>query len=426
MTCEMDVEEMLRALAREEVRPRPAFRVQLTERLIAAMAARPRLLWWRPALAGGAVLLLLAVIGWVLTPRVPQWATLIVENGEAQVSWQRPLYFLWSRSGATSVPVGREFYLAAGDRVILSRDGDGTIVFQDGSRLRMAGGTVLTLEEVDPARLTTRMRVDAGEVDADVPSLPGHLVFELKTPAAMISIRGTMFRARVVAADHTYSATDEGVTRVTLLDPALGYPSADVPAGYEVDAVIGQPLQVRPQTPRIDHLTLNGMNVEIDGVLASNQSVLGIFGRTEAGSGNALLILENRIVDRAPIAPGGDFVLHFRAPAEGDYVLCIAIETPDGVPSPCVSLTYRYDATPPTVLRLLEPTMPEVFGDTVTIRGETEPEATVRLNGEPVPVDSDGAFTTRRTLQPGENRMTLESCDRAGNCNRLEFILVRR
>lgn len=427
MTYEpMDIEEMLRALARESVRPRPAFTVQLTERLIEAMALRPRLLWWRPALAGVAILLVLALIGWVLTPRIPQWATLIVESGEAQVSWQRPLYFRWSRSGITSVPVGREFYLAQGDRVILSGDGNGTVVFQDGGRLRLTGSTILTLEEIDPARLTARMRVEAGEVGADVPSAPGHLVFEVKTPAAMVSARGTIFRARVVAADHTYSATDEGVTRVTLLDPALGYPSVDVPAGYEVDAVIGQPLQVRPQVPHIDHLTLNSTSVEADGLLASNHSVLGIFGKTDAGSGNALLILENRIVDRAPIAPGGDFVLHFRAPVEGDYVLCIAVETPDGVPSPCVSLTYRYDATPPTMLRLLEPAMPEISGETVTIRGETEPEATVRLNGEPVPVDPAGAFATRWTLRPGENRMTLESCDRAGNCTRLDFVLIRR
>lgn len=425
MTYErMRVEEMLQALAREDVRPRPAFKVQLTERLIAAMAARPRVLWWHPVLIGVAALLLLAFAGWLVTPRVTHWATLVVENGEARVSWQRPLYFRWSRSGVTSVSKGQPFLLTEGDRVALSEGGSGSITFPDGSQLHLAAGTVLAMEELAPPLRTVQVRLVTGEVRAEVP-LPGRL-FEIRTDAATVQARGTVFRTRVVAADHTYSATDDGIARVTLLDPALGYPSVDVPAGYEVDAVIGQPLQVRPQAPHIDHLTLNGMSVEAGGVLASNQSMLGIFGKTDAGSGDALLILENRIVDRAPTTPEGEFRLHFQAPIEGEYTLCIAIEAPDGTRSPCAPLSYRYDTTPPSILRLLEPAMPEVSGETVTIRGETEAGATVCLNGEPISVDPTGAFVTRWTLRPGENRMTLEACDEAGNCTRLEFVLIQQ
>lgn len=422
----MNVEEMLRALAREHVQPRPAFTVQLTERLIEAMALRPRLLWWRPALAGVAIMLLLTVIGWVLTPPTTQWATLIVEKGEAQVSWQRPLYFRWSRSGVTSVPGGGDFPLAEGDRVALSEDGNGKVLFRDGGRLHLAGGTVLALEEIAPAREVTRLKVEAGEIGADIPSRPGRPVFEVKTSAATIGVRGPMFRVRVVAVDHTYSATDEGATRVTLLDPAQGYPSVDVPAGYEVDAVIGRPLQVRPQAPRIDHLTLNGMTVEAGVILASNRRALEIFGKTDAGPGDALLIWEDRLVDRAPVTAEGDFHLCFHAPAEGEYPLCVAVEAHNGARSPCAPLSYRYDTTPPGLLRLLEPALPEVSEETVAVRGETELEAIVRLNGEPVPVDPTGTFSTRWTLQPGENRMTLEACDRVGNCTRLEFVLIRR
>ncbi|MGB9777425.1 MAG: FecR family protein [Anaerolineae bacterium] len=420
------IEEMLRALAREDVRPRPAFKVQLTERLIAAMAARPRLLGWRPALAGVAILLLLAVVGWVLTPRVPQWATLIVENGEAQVSWQRPLYFRWSRTGATSVPAGLAFPLAAGDRVVLSEDGKGTVVFQDGSRLRLLGGTALTLEEIDPVRVAIRVEVTAGEAQAEVPALPAPLTFEVKTPAAAVVVRGTVFRTRVVAADHTYSATDKGTTQVTLLDPTRGYPSVEVPAGYEVDAIVGQPLQVRPQRPQIDHLTLDDTGVTPEGSMVSNHAEVGIFGKVVQGQGDAVLLLDGREVDRSPVSPEGRFHLRFRAPSEGTYALCIAIESPDGVRSPCFPLSYQYDITPPSLLRLLEPTVPEVVGETAVLRGETEPGTLVRLNGKPVPVDPAGGFAVQWALQPGENGMLLEACDRAGNCARLEFVLVRR
>lgn len=422
----VNVEELLRALAQEDVRPRPAFRVQLTERLIAEMAARPRLVWWRPALAGTAVLLvLLAIVGWALTPRVAHWAIFVVENGEAQVAWRRPLYFRWTRSGTSSLPAGQECLLAEGDSIVLSDDGSGIIAFPDESRLRVRGGAALVLEELDPSRLVTRVWLTAGETQAEVPTFPGRL-FEVRTDAATISARSTVFRARVIAADHTYSATDEGVTRVTLLDPAQGYPSVEVPAGYEVDARIGQPLQVRPQSPSIDRLTLNGRSVEAKDRIVSSLPEIGIFGRTTAIEGDAVLFWNGQEVARSPISPEGEFRLYFQAPLEGDYTLCIAIETPDGIRSSCVPLSYRYDATPPGLLRLLEPVVPEVFEETVALRGETEPGATVRLNGDLIPVDPNGRFTARRTLQPGENRMILEACDEVGNCTRLEFVLVRR
>lgn len=422
----VNVEELLRALAQEDVRPRPAFRVQLTERLIAEIAARPRLAWWRPTLAGATVfLLLLAVVGWALTPRISHWATLVVESGEARVTWQRPLYFRWTRSGASSLPAGQKFLLAEGDQIVFSDDGDGIIAFPDGSQLLLAGGTALRIEEMDPGRLVTRVRLTAGEAQAEVPLLPG-LLFEVETGAATIRAGSTVFRSRVVAADHTYSATDKGVTRVTLLDPAQGYPSVEVPAGYEVDARIGQPLQVRPQFPSIDRLTLNDRNIGAKDRIASSLPEMGIFGRTTAVEGDAVLFWNGQEVARSPISPEGEFHLRFRAPSEGEYALCIAIEPPGGIRSSCVPLSYRYDATPPGLLRLLEPVIPEVFEETVVLRGETEPGATVRLNGELIPVDPTGRFTARRALQPGENRMILEACDEAGNCTRLEFVLVRR
>ncbi len=420
-----NVEELLRALAQEDVRLRPAFKVQLTERLIAAMAARPRLLLWRPVLVGATLLLLLALAGWLLTPRVTSWATLVVERGEAQVAWQRPLYFLWNRSGTILLSPGQQFLLAEGDRVILSEGGSGSIAFPDGGRLRLAGATVLALAEMNPAQMTTRANVEAGEVWAEVTPLPD-LLFEIQTPAATVRVRGTVFRTRVLAADHTYSATDDGTTQVTLLDPAQGYPSVEVPAGYEVDAIIGQPLKVRPQAPLVDHLTLNGTTAEAGDTIVSNRPGLTIFGKTKTGAGHAVLLCEEALLDRSPVAPEGEFRLRFHAPTEGEYPLCVAIEAADGARSPCASFLYRYDTTPPSVIRLLEPTAPEVSGETVTIRGETEPGATVRLNGEPIPVGPTGVFATRRALQPGENPMTLEACDEAGNCTRLEFVLSRR
>ncbi len=107
--------------------------------------------------------------------------------------------------------------------------------------------------------------------------------------------------------------------------------------------------------------------------MTSNRSSLEISGRTIARHCDALLLVRGSVVDRAPVTPEGEFTLRFRAPAEGEYPLCIAVEAPNGPLSPCLFLTYHYDATPPGVLRLLAPTMPEVSEEIVTIRGRRRP-----------------------------------------------------
>ena len=423
---ESRIERLLRLLAEEQIIPSREFKARLVRILQEALARRRKGGWARPRwYMAAAALALIAIAAFFLLQR-PTIALLTVREGEATVQRSGPLPFL-HRTEEIVLGSGESYPLVNNDRIILSQTGNGVIAFRDGSVLELQSGTDLTLEQTDEP-LTTYVYLQAGEVWAQVV----HLLdvdsrFEIRTPAAVVSVRGTVFRTQALGEDATYSATDEGATQVTLLDPAQGNPSVEVPAGYEVEAVIGQPLVVRPQRPEVDEISLNGKSVKISGLVAAPTDELKIIGKTEPGVDVVLVFyLNDEEIDRAHVGPDGTFQLEFQPPEEGDYPLCIAVEDAEGRRSDCVSFTYRYDVTPPMLLRLLEPTTPEVNGDEVTLQGETEAGATLTLNGEAVPVAEDGHFAITVPLSLGDNPFLLESCDAAGNCASLDFTLTRR
>jgi len=423
---ETRIERLLRLLAEEPVVPSRAFKARLVRLLQEALRQRQKSPWQRPALRWAAAALVLFIAAYAFFGHRTTVALLTVRKGEATV-YREHTYILFHRQEETKVANGESHPLTDGDRITLSEEGNGVIAFRDGSVLELQGGTDLTLEQADEPMMT-RIYLQAGEVWAQVVHLLDvNTRFEIRTPAAVVSVRGTVFRTQALGEESTYSATDEGATVVTLLDPSQGNPSVEVPAGYEVEAVVGQPLVVRPQTPEVEKLMLDDKSVKLDGLVASPTDELKISGRTEPGVDVVLVFyLNGQEIDRARVGPDGTFQLEFHPPAEGDYPLCVAVEDAEGRRSDCVSFTYRYDVTPPMVLRLLEPTTPEVTGDEVTLKGETEAGASLTLNGEPVPVAEDGHFAITVPLSLGDNPFLLESCDAAGNCASLDFTLTRR
>ena len=80
-------------------------------------------------------------------------------------------------------------------------------------------------------------------------------------------------------------------------------------------------------------------------------------------------------------------------------------------------LVIIYDETPPDLI-IKEPVKGASFftpEKQIEIKGETEPEATVTVNGRFVIVDSEGKFNYPLTLSEGENRIKITATDQAGN-----------
>lgn len=192
-----------------------------------------------------AAVLVLALVG-LLIPWTSQRPLLTIHQGVAQVSSQQPSLPESHQSQGDAVSV------AEGARITLDENSAASLSLFNESKVELLPGTQLTLTKVRPRSIwqaqTVHMQMTTGEVQVQVSPLrsPDER-FEVDLPAALVSVRGTMFRARVISPQHIYVATDEGVVAVTLHDPSQGNPLVEVSAGYEIDAIIGQPLQLRRQ-----------------------------------------------------------------------------------------------------------------------------------------------------------------------------------
>lgn len=254
--CEGRIEQILRSLAREPAGASDEFKQRLIavlhqeqrcilrrgayRRPLDALAQRMR---YAPAWAALAALLLLA-IALALIIRPSQRVFLTVHKGTASLVYYYPnsRHPLEQRQSGTS-PV------MEGTSITLDEHGVASILLFDNSRVELFPSTRITLARAQPRSLwrpqAVRINLSAGELRAEVvPLRTPEEVFEVETPAALISVHGTVFHTRVVTPQHVYVATYEGLVLVILADPVQGNPRVEVPAGCAVDAIIGLPLLV--------------------------------------------------------------------------------------------------------------------------------------------------------------------------------------
>ena len=113
---------------------------------------------------------------------------------------------------------------------------------------------------------------------------------------------------------------------------------------------------------------------------------------------------------------GTVFPVHVQQP--GTYFWRVRAQDADGFAgpySPTRSVRTAYDDTPPP-LAILSP--PEMFVSPaagVELKGRTERDARVKVNGQKATVGPDGTFVFSLTLKEGVNLVTIEAIDAAGN-----------
>lgn len=149
-----------------------------------------------------------------------------------------------TRAGAgPTVPLAEGTFLHSGDTVKVSPIGSATIEFADGSELLAGPGSVIRMDALRAygrgrGMVDTRIRIEEGRTDADVPPAPySSSAFEVWTPAAVSAVRGTELRV----------AVDEkgAVARTEVLAGAAevraGARSVRVPKGFGTVTKKGQP-----------------------------------------------------------------------------------------------------------------------------------------------------------------------------------------
>lgn len=198
----------------------------------------------RRAWAFGLAALLILVLGaFVLAQPGGTEATLVVSTGEAVVNQAGGAIF--SGPVDTAVSAGDIITVKQGDTIRLDRNGTAQLRLQDGSTVDLFGGTSATVTELVMEDNSYRFQLNllAGKtLSRVVRLLRAGDAFEIKTPSSTASVRGTVFTVAVQSSESSHVFVEEGVVHVALPDGG----SIDVPAGFQVTAVSGQPLQLHP------------------------------------------------------------------------------------------------------------------------------------------------------------------------------------
>jgi hypothetical protein len=85
-------------------------------------------------------------------------------------------------------------------------------------------------------------------------------------------------------------------------------------------------------------------------------------------------------------------------------------------------LIVTSQSAPPVTIE--QPAGPEVTSSPLSLLGRTDPEATLTINGIPLPVDIDGMFFTTMGLKSGANEITITATSRAGKTTTFNAVLT--
>ncbi len=210
----------------------------------------------------------------------------------------------------------------AGDKLITGADGRLSLNWIDGTRIRMAPGSALTVQKCEAAKGVERavFRLDLGKVWVRVlRMLSQQDKFEIKTPTATAGVRGTIFAVAV---------TPDGTTDVSVYEGEVTV----VSAGGEVKVAANNTARLRAQSsPQVGAFSAQeaqgwaaqigelGPYLEVTDVTFSDDTVT-ITGRTER---EAKLTVNDQAVTPKP---HGRFTVEVEVP-EGESPTVTAVAT---------------------------------------------------------------------------------------------------
>lgn len=332
-------------------------------------------------------------------------AEAVVSDVQGNVEGRAPEEPRWSGRGLNDILV--EF-----ERVRTLSDSTTQVTFRDLSRLRLNANSNATIQRMRSDPLTgtevTKVSLVNGDFYALLNQLSEKTAFEVDVPGVETTtnsgdfwIKNDATGARFVNYDTpALEITDGGETIEVRENEGLVLSSS----GAERAEVLDAPSLVSPGLGAIlydgfaplgwsafDGAEAYWVEVAIDP--GFNQMQVSEWG------------VRGTAFDTAPLPPR---TYHWRVAALDRLGLPGQWSVPQ-------SFTLRVDKTPP-FLTLLAPGDGEIVTrPQIEVFGASEPEADVQLNGEAVPLGSDGSFILETTLQPGPNILTLRAVDRAGN-----------
>ncbi|GJL81322.1 MAG: hypothetical protein DHS20C01_09560 [marine bacterium B5-7] len=240
---------------------------------------------------------------------VPARARVVKSSGKAQMSAVE--------SGHVK-PLKPGVALAAGDRINTNEKASATIGFDDGSKLTIAENSNLEIIEINRigksgySQIVVNLIEGRGEADINPEGLANH-TFDVHTPSATTSVRGTRFRINAQS-DQTFSEVTEGRVFVVNRNGVI-----KLGEGYGVvtrkNNAPSQPQELLPP-PDVSFLPDRISTLPYTIALPSNEGILGY--RVQLARNNLFTILayDSAASDQLLIdtdVPNGRYAVRVRA-----------------------------------------------------------------------------------------------------------------
>ena len=333
-------------------------------------------------------------------------AEALLSDRQGSVEGQRPQDLVWTDRALNDILIEEEKVRT------LSRS-TAQITFRDDSRLRL---------NANSQALIQRMRVDplSREEEAKVSLIEGDFYallagksqrknFELEVPEVETQIDSTNFWVRRDDSGSKFTNYDERVLQVSA-------------QGESVDLGRNEATLVRsgaPPSDKIDILPPPALLAPQDDAVAFNAAVELAWSPVADAAGYWVEVAYDPGFRRMVQSRWGLTEDRYDAGALdiGAYYWRVAALDKFGLPGERTDAWRFYvqtDVTPP-YLSIGGPEEGAILRETpIRLQGESEPGATLELNGEPVPIDPDGLFDLPYRPSPGLNTVI----DRSARCGR--------
>jgi FecR protein/Glucodextranase, domain B len=334
-------------------------------------------------------------------------AEALLSDRQGWVEGQRPQDLLWADRALNTVLIEEEKVRT------LSRS-TAQITFRDDSRLRLNANSQAVIQRmrVDPLSREEEAKVSLIEGDfyALLAGRSERKSFELEIPEVETEIESTNFWVRRDVSGSKFANYDERLLQVS----AQG---ESVSLGRNEAALVRSGAA---PSEKIDVLAAPALRAPGDDQVAFDAELQLSWATVADAAGYWLEVagdpgFERMTYSRWGLADGS----YQSTPLEvGSYYWRVAALDKFGLPgerSEVWRFHVRADATPP-YLSIGAPGEGGILRQSpVELRGESEPEVALELDGQPLEVDADGRFQTVYAARPGLNQLTIKATDTAGN-----------
>ena len=334
-------------------------------------------------------------------------AEAVVSDVQGEVEGRAPDQPRWSRRAAKDVLVEYE-------RVRTLSSSTAQVTFRDLSRLRLNPNSNAVIQKMRSDPLTggevTKVSLVNGDFYALLNQLGDRTAFEVEVPGVDTQTQSSDFWVKTDPEAARFANYDTPALEVSRGGQTISLgqnEGAVVPAGggaAETAKVLGRTELDAP----FDGAQIYEPGVELSWSPADGAEAYWIEVAADADF-NTMQASEwgvrgtsRRLAELAP----------------GEYFWRVSSLDKLGLPGQR-SLSWRFrrldDATPPFVT-LRAPKDGEILAAAeVTVAGESEPGATLTIDGRRVPVDNGGRFSTAVTAAVGDNKLAIVAVDPAGN-----------